>query len=97
MRLSIAIWDLLFILTAAVFVLWALTPHRLDDVEVYLLPANFLLLSIWGQIMRLQNMIALRDLIANKTISRSESKDGVKEFNRLFDRYKKGDGHEERD
>ena len=87
-RLSVATWILLFASTAAVFVLWALTPHCTDDVEVYLLPANFLLLSAWGQIMYLQDAIDLHDSIAVSSIGRLGSKNGVDEFNKLFERYK---------
>ena len=95
MRLSVATWILLLASTAAVFVVWALTPHYTDDVEVYLLPANFLLLSAWGQIMYLQDAIDLRDSISTSSIGRFGSKNGVDEFNKLFERYK--ESHERRD
>ena len=61
MRLTILIWALLFAMTVAVFFLWARLPRRPDDVEAYLLPAAFLLLAAWGQIMRLQALFDQHD------------------------------------
>ena len=92
MRLAILIWALLFAMTVAVFFLWARLPRQPDDVEAYLLPAAFLLLAAWGQIMRLQSMLEQRDrdVLAwskGRSARKSSPGNGVSSFNRMFDQY----------
>ena len=86
MRLTILIWALLFAMTVAVFFLWARLPRRPDDVEAYLLPAAFLLLADWGQIMRLQALLDQHDRGALRSMGKSASNGGVREFNKMFDK-----------
>lgn len=89
MRIAIAIWATLFTLTGAVFVLWILAPHRTKDIEIWLLPDNFLLLAAWGQMMHLQAVIEIRDRHIDDLIKKVATRDITGEFKHLFNGYKK--------
>jgi hypothetical protein len=88
MRMSISIWALLFATTIAGFFVWARCPRSPDDIEAYLLPAAFLLLAAWGQIMRLQVMLEQHDQEALKATRKVSPNGGVSSFNRMFERKK---------
>jgi hypothetical protein len=88
MRLAVSIWALLFATTVATFFVWARLPRGPDDIEAYLLPAAFLLLAAWGQIMRLQAMLGQCDRIVSGGPGTPPSNGGVSEFNRMFDKSK---------
>ena len=75
MRAAIAIWAALFALTSAAFVLWAATPHRPRDIEIWLLPSNFLLLAAWGQMMHLRAMVAMRDQRIDSLVRKVATRD----------------------
>ncbi len=86
MRLATCIWATLFAMAVAVFFVWARLPRRPDDVEAYLLPAAFLLLAAWGQIMRLQALLDQHDREALRSMGKPASNGGVSEFNKMFDK-----------
>ena len=88
MRIVITIWVALFALTGAVFVLWALAPHRPKDIEIWLLPGNFLLLAAWGQMMHLQAVVLIRDRRIDSLVRRMATRDITGEFRHLFNGYK---------
>jgi hypothetical protein len=88
MRISIAAWALLFAMSVATFFLWARLPRRPGDIEAYLLPAAFLLLAAWGQIMRLQAMLDRYEREVSGGPRTLLPNGGVGEFNRMFDKAK---------
>jgi ABC-type dipeptide/oligopeptide/nickel transport system permease component len=87
MKLAITIWALLFAITIGVFFLWASWPRQPDDVEAYLLPAAFLLLAAWGQIMRLQAMLEVVRKEWDGIVKKAGPGGGVSSFNRMFEKY----------
>lgn len=87
MRLATCIWALLFAMAVATFFIWARLPRRPDDIEAYLLPAAFLLLAAWGQIMRLQAMLEMARKEWEGIVRKAGPGGGVSSFNRMFEQY----------
>ena len=89
MKRFVAAWWLLFFLATGILVAWERAPHGLDDIEIYLLPASFLLLSVWAMVTRHQGLVArlasLRFDILHPP--RTDLMDNSDTFRHLFDGY----------
>jgi len=87
-RFSFAWWSL-FLLTSGILVAWEVVPHGGGDIEIYLLPASFLLLSVWAMVIRHQGLVArlasLRFDILHPP--RTDLMDNSDTFRHLFDGY----------
>ena len=85
----IVAWWSLFLLADGILAAWEWAPHGSDDIEIYLLPACFLLLSAWALVARHQELVArlasLRFDILHPP--RTDLKDDSDTFKHLFDGY----------
>jgi hypothetical protein len=83
------VWWFLFLLASGILVAWEWAPHGRDDIEIYLLPACFLLLSVWAMAVRhreLSHQLAsLRFDIHHPP--RTDLRDDPDTFKHLFDGY----------
>ena len=89
MKRFAAAWWFLFLLSIGILVAWERAPHARDDVEIYLLPTCFLLLSAWAQAARHRGLVAR---LANLRFDRlhpprTDMKDDSDTFRHLFDGY----------
>jgi hypothetical protein len=89
MKRFVAAWCFLFFLAAGILVAWECVPHGRDDIEIYLLPACFLLLSVWAMAVRhreLSHQLASLRFDIHHPM-RTDLMDDSDTFKHLFDGY----------